>query len=146
MNQLLLAVLISSSFVSVSFAADKKAAAAQTKKNEGFTLIHAADLKKAMENREEPVTIFDANNDKTRKEEGVIPGATPLKSVTQYEAKGTLPADKNAKLVFYCANTMCTASHSAAKVAVAAGYKNVSVMADGIQGWKKAGNPTEKFQ
>jgi rhodanese-related sulfurtransferase len=145
MNRLLLAAFISSSFVSISFAAGAKAPAALTKKKEGFTLIHAADLKKAMDSREEPVTIFDANNDKTRQQEGVIPGATPLTSVTQYEAKGTLPADKNAKLVFYCANTMCTASHSAAKVAVAAGYKNVSVMVDGIQGWKKAGNPTEKY-
>ena len=36
---------------------------------------------------------------------------------------------------------MCTASHSAAKKAIAAGYVDVSVMVDGIYGWKKAGQP-----
>jgi rhodanese-related sulfurtransferase len=36
------------------------------------------------------------------------------------------------------------ASHEAARRAVKAGYKNVSVMADGIMGWKSAGQPTAK--
>ena len=31
------------------------------------------------------------------------------------------------------------ASHAAARRAVKAGYKNVSVMADGIVGWKESG-------
>jgi rhodanese-related sulfurtransferase len=35
------------------------------------------------------------------------------------------------------------ASHQAARVAVEAGYKDVSVMTDGIAGWKDAGQPTE---
>ena len=34
------------------------------------------------------------------------------------------------------------ASHEAARRAVKAGYKDVSVMADGILGWKAAGEPT----
>lgn len=34
------------------------------------------------------------------------------------------------------------ASHEAARRAVKAGYKNVDVMADGIAGWKAAGEPT----
>jgi rhodanese-related sulfurtransferase len=34
------------------------------------------------------------------------------------------------------------ASHEAARRAVKAGYKNVSVMADGIMGWKAAGETT----
>jgi rhodanese-related sulfurtransferase len=34
------------------------------------------------------------------------------------------------------------ASHEAARRAVDAGYKNISVMADGIMGWKAAGQPT----
>lgn len=37
------------------------------------------------------------------------------------------------------------ASHEAARVAVKAGYKNVSVMADGIQGWVEAGQATQKY-
>lgn len=34
------------------------------------------------------------------------------------------------------------ASHEAARRAVKAGYSNVSVMVDGIIGWKAAGEPT----
>ena len=34
------------------------------------------------------------------------------------------------------------ASHEAARRAVKAGYKNVDVMADGIMGWKAAGQAT----
>ncbi len=34
------------------------------------------------------------------------------------------------------------ASHTAAGRAVKAGYTDVSVMIDGIQGWKAAGKPT----
>lgn len=34
------------------------------------------------------------------------------------------------------------ASHEAARRAVNAGYKDVSVMVDGIMGWKDAGQPT----
>jgi rhodanese-related sulfurtransferase len=33
------------------------------------------------------------------------------------------------------------ASHAAARRAVKSGYKNVNVMADGIEGWKEAGKP-----
>jgi rhodanese-related sulfurtransferase len=34
------------------------------------------------------------------------------------------------------------ASHEAARRAVKAGYKDVSVMVEGIAGWKAAGQPT----
>jgi rhodanese-related sulfurtransferase len=34
------------------------------------------------------------------------------------------------------------ASHEAARRAVKAGYTDVSVMVDGIMGWKDAGQPT----
>jgi len=37
------------------------------------------------------------------------------------------------------------ASHEAARRAVKAGYKDVSVMADGIVGWRAAGEPTSSF-
>jgi rhodanese-related sulfurtransferase len=35
------------------------------------------------------------------------------------------------------------ASHEAARRAVQAGYTNVSVMGDGLLGWKKAGKPVK---
>ena len=54
-----------------------------------------------------------------------------------------LPADKGAKLVFYCKNTWCMASHAGARFAIDQGYKNSSVYAEGIDGWIEAGKPVE---
>ncbi|AKU93251.1 rhodanese-like domain-containing protein [Vulgatibacter incomptus] len=84
-------------------------------------------------------TIFDVNNADVRSKMGVIPGAILLSSASQYDTAKELPADKNAKLVFYCANTRCTASHVAAERALAAGYTDVNVLPAGIMGWKEAG-------
>ncbi len=92
-------------------------------------------------NKEKKATAVDANNDETRATEGVIPGAVTLTSVAKYDMK-ELPTDKSGKLVFYCYNEQCGASHQAAKRAVEAGYKNVAVLPAGIIGWKKAGQVT----
>jgi len=112
---------------------------------EGFKLIHADELQKEMTASPNAIHVFDANNDSTRKTEGVIPGAVILANSSQYDTVKVLPADKKAQVVFYCANTECMASHTAAKRAVTAGYQNVSVMSDGIQGWKKAGFKTSSL-
>jgi hypothetical protein len=49
-------------------------------------------------------TPVDCNGDRTRKKLGVIPGAI-LVSDEESFAASELPADKNTKLVFYCADT-----------------------------------------
>jgi hypothetical protein len=48
-------------------------------------------------------TPVDCNGDKTRKHEGVVPGAILVTDESTYDQK-ELPSDKGAKLVFYCAN------------------------------------------
>lgn len=88
-------------------------------------------------------TPVDANGKETRAKQGVIPGAVLLSSSSQYDLK-ELPADKSAKLVFYCASQKCSASKTAAKRAMENGYSNVAVLPDGISGWKEAGQPTAK--
>ncbi len=138
MRHILAGLLMISSIVSVQ-------ALAGPIKGEPFKVIHTSELDKWMTEKKE-VHIFDANTEKTRTTDGVIPGATTLTSSTSYEVAKVLPASKDANLVFYCANTACMASHEAAKRATEAGYKNVSVLADGIQGWKSAGKPTEKYK
>lgn len=85
----------------------------------------------------------DANGKETRTKQGVIPGAVLLTSSSSY-AVSELPADKNAKLVFYCANQKCSASQAAAKRAMENGYTNVAYLPEGIAGWKQAGQPTAK--
>jgi rhodanese-related sulfurtransferase len=88
------------------------------------------------------VTIVDVNDDETRTEKGMVPGATKLSSYDKY-AMSELPADKSSTIIFYCYNTLCPASGLAADRAIDAGYKDVRVMKAGIVGWKEA---TEKVR
>ena len=111
-----------------------------TDQSVGWQKITIKELNQARGNA--TIAVFDANSAKTRMQYGVIPGATLLSSATAYDTGRELPADKNARLVFYCANKLCTASHSAAERAVTAGYKSVYILPDGIMGWKEAGQPT----
>ncbi len=48
--------------------------------------------------------VFDANPPDVRAEYGVIPQARMLPSADGYDVAQTLPPDKRATLVFYCAN------------------------------------------
>ena len=86
-------------------------------------------------------TFVDANGSDTRDKWGVVPGAILLTSASEFAAT-ELPADKAQKLVFYCANTHCPASHMAAEKAMERGYTDVAVLPEGIMGWKNAGLPT----
>ena len=86
--------------------------------------------------------IFDVNGAGVRTKFGVIPGATLLSSSSQYDLS-VLPKNKATKLVFYCANTRCTAAPTAAERAIGAGYTDVNVLHVGIAGWKEAGKKTD---
>ena len=94
---------------------------------------------------EAPPSVFDANGDSTREKFGTIPGAKLLDSSSGYDVKAMLPGDQDTDLVFYCANTRCSAAEGAAERAVEAGYKKVSVLPQGISGWVEAGQPTNKI-
>jgi rhodanese-related sulfurtransferase len=86
----------------------------------------------------------DANGEVTRKRFGTIPGAILL---SDYETflPSELPPDRGAGLIFYCASDTCSASDEAAARAVAAGYTDVHVLAAGITGWVRAGQPTARL-
>jgi rhodanese-related sulfurtransferase len=88
-------------------------------------------------------TVLDANGAATRAQFGIVPGARLLTSSSRFDVATELPADKASTLIFYCANTECGASHSAAERAALAGYSDVNVMPAGIMGWKAAGQATE---
>lgn len=89
------------------------------------------------------VTIVDVNDEETRTEKSMVPGATKLSSYDKY-AMSELPADKSATIIFYCYNTLCPASGLAADRAIDAGYKDVRVMKAGIVGWKEATEKAKK--
>jgi rhodanese-related sulfurtransferase len=84
------------------------------------------------------VYLFDANP-KEFYEHGHLPTASWVKfdAVTE----DVLPKDRAATLIFYCANELCTASHTAAQSALALGYANTFQMPQGFIGWKKSGRP-----
>jgi rhodanese-related sulfurtransferase len=116
------------------------AIAGEKKKEAGYGDITIPDLKAAIEARN--VTIIDVNGSDSYAE-GHIPGAVDFDKVKANLAE-VLPRDKNALVVAYCGGPACGAYKAAAKAAVAMGYTNVKHLPDGISGWKKAGEKTEK--
>jgi rhodanese-related sulfurtransferase len=87
---------------------------------------------------------IDANNRATRERQGTIPGAVLLSGYRDYPIT-ELPADRDTKLVFYCANEQCGASHEAAARAVRAGFTDVAVLTAGIAGWRGEGQRTQEL-
>jgi hypothetical protein len=61
--------------------------------------ISVADAAAGMEAKQ--VTFVDCNGAQTRKQLGIIPGAILVEDEETFTAS-VLPADKTAKLVFYC--------------------------------------------
>ncbi len=112
MSQKLLGCILAVSLAvpSVALACEEHAKAKQTQAArptvQAVTIQQVASLQK-----EKKATVLDANGEDFRKQHGVIPGATLLTSFNKYDAAKELPAAKDAKLVFYCANAQCKASH-----------------------------------
>lgn len=86
------------------------------------------------------IFVYDANSQESYRQ-----GHVPTAKWVQYDEvkKEQLPGNKDAMLVFYCYNELCSASSEAAKQAVSLGYTNVRVMEAGIEGWQKAKQRTE---
>jgi len=113
--------------------------------NPTFKAIHISELETQLRTNGPAPLIYDVNVESTRTNVGVIPGAKLLSSSSEFDVKKELPHDLTKPLIFYCANTQCTASHSAAERAIKFGFKNVSVMVDGVYGWRDAGKPLQKI-
>jgi rhodanese-related sulfurtransferase len=110
--------------------------------DEAFPNIGTADLKQAIAQKQ--VTLLDVNGTESYAE-GHIPGALNFDQVEANLAK-VLPADKNALVVAYCGNERCTAYKAGAEAAKKLGYTNVKHYSQGIAGWRKAGEPTDKVK
>jgi rhodanese-related sulfurtransferase len=68
-----------------------------------------------------------------------IPGSICIPSGTFDEQTGRLPRDKQRKLVYYCESDLCRRSNQCAEKAIKLGYTDVSVLKNGLPGWKMAG-------
>ena len=120
----------------------EKAAPAQAEPDPApISEISVEDADKAIQSG---ALAFDANSERTRKKNGTVPDAVILSSSSKYDL-AQLPEDKGKDLIFYCSNTKCTASDSAAERASSNGYENVHIMREGIKGWKEAGKPTTAY-
>jgi hypothetical protein len=75
------------------------------KEPDKFAIINADKLQSLMNDPNSHVNIYDANGWGLRSTAGVIPGAHLLSSDDKYDVAKELPANKSAKLVFYCADT-----------------------------------------
>ena len=73
--------------------------------DEGFTSIHVSDLVAMRTSNDGAVTVLDANGADFRTRQGTIPGAVLLSSYSKYDVERELPARKDARLVFYCADS-----------------------------------------
>ncbi|MBF6569516.1 MAG: hypothetical protein IVW54_11660 [Candidatus Binataceae bacterium] len=73
-------------------------------RNDNIKKINVADLAALMRDKNSHVFVYDANVTDVRAKHGIIPGAVLLSSPDDYDVAQTLPADKNAELVFYCTN------------------------------------------
>ena len=109
-------------------------------KSEKYPDISIKELKTAIEKHK--VTLIDANGSDSYRD-GHIPGALDFEKHEKDLSK-VLPKDKDALIVAYCGGPQCMAYKAAAEKAVAMGYTNVKHLPDGISGWKKAGEKTEK--
>jgi hypothetical protein len=72
---------------------------------ESFKIIHVDDLAALTAANSSTVWIYDVNPPSVRAKEGVVPGARLLSSFDSFDVAEDLPPAKDAKLVFYCANT-----------------------------------------
>ena len=73
--------------------------------DDAFKVIHVSDLVALRADPKAAVTVLDANAPDFRAREGVIPGAVLLSSDNKYDVAKELPPRKDARLVFYCANS-----------------------------------------
>ncbi len=98
------------------------------------------DLKAAIASGK--IALIDVNGTDSYKA-GHIPGAIDFEA-SEAKLASLLPADKSALVVAYCGNEKCNAYKEGATAAEKLGYTNVKHYAQGIAGWKKAGEKTEK--
>jgi hypothetical protein len=74
------------------------------KQPDKFAVIRVDALASLIADSNSHVNIYDANGWALRSRAGVIPGAHLLTSDDKYNVATELPAEKSAKLVFYCAD------------------------------------------
>ena len=79
--------------------------------------------------------LVDSRPKRAKYDKGHIPTAISIPDTYFDKFKGQLPADKGKLVVFYCGGLDCKLSHKSAAKAIALGYTNVKVFAEGYPAW-----------
>ena len=88
------------------------------------------------------MTLVDARPKRPKYDKGHIPTAISIPDTYFDKFKDQLPKDKSKLVVFYCGGLHCKLSHKSAAKAIALGYTNVKVFAEGYPAWVAyAGKP-----
>lgn len=138
-----LAVVLLASFLlpaSLSLGQDIGATSAAVQQNKPtYGLINTEELKQLLEH-DAAMTVVDARNP-VEYQEVHIKGAINIPEKEYAKYASLLPRDRTAKLVFYCNGVKCGKSGKAAQQALAQGYENVLVYAEGMPVWEEKGLP-----
>jgi rhodanese-related sulfurtransferase len=81
------------------------------------------------------MALVDSRPKRKKYDKGHIPTAISIPDMQFDELKGQLPTDKRKLVVFYCGGLKCKLSHKSAAKAIAMGYTNVKVFAEGYPAW-----------
>jgi len=103
----------------------------------------SAEWVKSQIDKASGMVLVDSRPKQAKYDKGHIPTAISIPDTYFDDHKDQLPADKNQLLVFYCGGLHCKLSHKSAAKAIAMGYSNVKVFADGYPAWVAyAGKPS----
>lgn len=85
------------------------------------------------------VLFIDSRPAARQYDPGHIPGAISIPDSKFDQMAGSLPADKNTLLIFYCGGVECMLSHNSAFKAEKLGYTNIRVYSEGSPEWAAKG-------
>ncbi|MFC1657517.1 rhodanese-like domain-containing protein [Candidatus Moduliflexota bacterium] len=105
-----------------------------------YKTINTEDLKDWLDKKPKDLVVVDARNPEEYQEVH-IKGAISIPEPKWNEYKHLLPAEMGAPIVFYCNGVKCGKSKKAAKKAVAMGYGNIRIYAEGMPVWEEKGMP-----
>ena len=95
----------------------------------------SAEWVKAQIDKGSDMALVDSRPKRKKYDKGHIPTAISIPDMQFDELKDQLPEDKSKLVVFYCGGLHCKLSHKSAAKAIAMGYTNVKVFAEGYPAW-----------
>ena len=81
------------------------------------------------------MTLVDSRPKRAKYDKGHVPTAISIPDTYFDKQKDQLPTNKDQLVVFYCGGLHCKLSHKSAAKAIALGYTNVKVFAEGYPAW-----------